>query len=505
MKLKKINDHIGAYFQFNTEEQEAVYLKIAVSFKSIEQSKKWLATEIPSWDYEKVKNRAFQTWNKELSKIQIESQDLTDKKIFYTALYHTMIMPHNRTNDMVGFDEEQELWDDQYAVWDTWRTLFPLMALINPEMVSSNINSFINRMNVNGRVKDTYVAGNDMAADQGGDNIDNIIADAYFKDVPGVDWEKAYKVMKHNANHERKGFQGFVNFGVSDSTMALYKTQGWIPAGIMSTSKTLEYAYNDYCITRVARDMGKESDFNKYIKRCTQWIHLWDSTAISEGFKGFISVRNADYTMEDIDLLKNGGSWKNYFYESGSWTYSYFMPHQFNKLINLCGGKDLFVKRTIHGMEKEYITYDNEPAFLAVHSLHYAGRPDVVKYWVDELMNKKFTLKGYPGNDDSGAMSSWYVFSSIGFFPNAGQDIYYLHGPKYKKVVLQLSNRKQIVIIAENLSKENMYVQSCKFNGKEWTQSWFKHKDINDGAKIHFVMGNNPSSWGNNNDIPSLE
>ena len=505
IKLQNLNDHVGAYFHFNTKEREEVFFKIAISFKSISQAEKWLNEEIPEWNYQGVKQQAYQAWDKELNKIRIETEDSVSKTIFYTALYHTIIMPRDRTDDMTGFEEGEILWDDHYAGWDTWRTNFPLMVLIHPERVSSNINSFINRLKVNGRVKDTYIAGLDMAADQGGDNVDNIIADAYVKGISGINWENAWKVLKNNAENERNGFQGFGNFGIQDSVMALYRTRGWIPAGVMSTSKTLEYAYNDFCVAQVAKGLGKEEDYEKYLERSGQWIHLWDSNAMSDGFRGFIASRDSAYNMLDIDLCKLAGSWKDFFYESNSWTYSYFVPHQFNKLIELCGGSEKYVERTLHGLTKDYINYDNEPAFLVIHSMHYAGRPDLVKYRVDELMNKRFTTEGYPGNEDSGAMGSWYVFSAMGFFPNAGQDIYYLHGPRYKKVVIQLPEQKQIIITAEELSKENSYVQSCFLNGKVWDQSWLRHSDIADGAKIHFVMGAEPSSWGKGNNIPSLD
>jgi len=149
-----------------------------------------------------------------------------------------------------------------------------------------------------------------------------------------------------------------------------------------------------------------------------------------------------------------------------------------------------------YGFKHDLVDYSNEPAFLAVQAFHYAGRPDLTNYWTAKLMNEKFTDNGYPGNDDSGAMSSWYVFSSIGFFPNAGQNLYYINGPKFNKVIVSLENKKQIVIEGENVSKDNIYIQSCTINGKQWDKSWFTQDDIKNGAIIKIKMEQNPHKHG---------
>jgi hypothetical protein len=165
------------------------------------------------------------------------------------------------------------------------------------------------------------------------------------------------------------------------------------------------------------------------------------------------------------------------------------------RLVHLSGGADLFSAKLDYGFKNGLIDYANEPAFLAVQAFHYAARPDLTSYWVRKLMTTRYSLKGYPGNDDSGAMSSWYIFSSLGFFPNAGQDIYYLVGPLFTKSSISLGEGKTISIEALNASSANMYIQSCTINGVEWTKSWFSHSDIKEGATIQFVMGPNPSAW----------
>lgn len=483
----KVEDRIGAYAQYTTEEGEVLYLKVAVSMQSAENAAAWLDAEIPQWDYDQVKENARKKWNQELGKIEIQGGTDAERRIFYTALYHSSIMPRDKTNDMVGFDKDVAVWDDHLAVWDTWRTLYPLKVLTNPEMVSGTINSFIARLKKNGRVKDAYVAGNDMMAEQGGNNIDNIIADAFVKGVKEVDWQQAYEVIKFNADSERNG----ISYGKPDNSK-MYKELGWIPAGKMSCSVTLEYAYNDFCASQLAKSLGSKEDYKKYLDRSTKWINLWDKNAQSDGFKGFIVPKNLDGQFVAIDIKKNWGSWKDYFYEGSSWTYSYFTPHQFEKLVEVSGGKEAFAKKLQYAFDNNLIDYGNEPAFLAVHAFHYAGRTDLASFYIRRLMKERFTLNGSGENDDSGAMSSWYIFSAMGFFPNAGQNIYYLTGSPFEKTVLTLGNGKKVIITAKNASDKNVYIQSCKINGKTWKNSIFTHKEIENGGTIEFVMGEKP-------------
>ena len=497
ISISLTNDRVGAFFSFKTIEDDTIYMKVAVSFKSIEKAGEWMAQETDGFDYGKIRDQAKNVWNSQLSKIQIEGASEKNMKIFYTALYHTMLMPRDRTGDMRGFSDNQPVWDDHYAVWDTWRSVYPLMVLINPDMVAGTINSFIEREKVNHMVKDAYIAGNDMMQEQGGNNVDNIISDAYVKGIKGVNWEDAYNVIRDHADGNL-GRLGAESPDASVSDTSDYKNQGWIPAGEMSCSYTLEYAYNDFCAGLIARGLGKTSDAEKYFNRSTQWINLWNPDAESDGFKGFIVPKDKDGNFLNIDPGKNWGSWHNYFYEGSSWTYSFFAPHQFCRLVALNGGKEKFAEKLKYGFDHRLIDYSNEPAFLAVHTFIYAGRPDLTSYYTRQLLTQKFTATGLPGNDDSGAMSSWYIFSSLGLFPNAGQNIYYLFGSMYQKAVITLANGKQIVIEAENASPANMYVQSCILNGKKWNRAWLTHDDLKNGADIKFVMGSSPSDWARN-------
>jgi len=486
-QLLKKNDRVGAILNFSTDDNETIYLKIAISYKSIQQARVWLNAEIPDFDYNKVKDTAKLLWNKVLKKIEIDGGTEKDKTIFYTALYHTQLMPVNRTNDSQNFGRDVPFWDNHFAVWDTWRTMYPLHTLINPWMVSSTINSFIARFKKNGVVKDGFINGNEMNNEQGGNNVDNIIAHAYLNGVKGVDWEEAYKILKYDAENQRLGSFAWRK---EDSIKNTYKKLGWIPAGIMSCSMSLEYSYNDYCVALVAKGLGKLADYKKYLSRSKQWINLWDKNAQSDNFKGFIMPRKLNGEFIETDPKKYPGSWKNYFYEGSVWTYSWFVPHDFEKLVTLNGGKEAFVKKLEYGFKNNLIDYGNEPAFLAVQGFQYAERRDLSSYWVRELLKKSFTLKGVPGNDDSGAMSAWYIFSAMGIFPNAGQSIYYLTGPLFNKVSIHMGNGKILYIAAPNASEKNIYIRGVTINGKKITGNIIHYTDIKDGGVIVFDMAN---------------
>ena len=430
-------DRVGGWWRFSTQTNHVVQLKIGVSFNSVEMASANLQREIPDWNFYAVRDAGREAWNEALGRIVVDGGSETQRTQFYTALYHAQIMPRDRTGEFARFPAAAPMWDDFYATWDVWRTKYPLMLLIQPEMVRGTIASFAERLRVDGQVRDSFTAGwggKGSQKDQGGNDIDNIIADAYVKGLKGVDWEKAYAVLKFDAEQERQG-----NFpeGATD-----YRRQGWISSGIMSVSDTLEYAYNDFAIAQVAQGLGKPEDAARYFARARQWQHLFNPAIESDGFKGFIMPRNQDGTWPGWDVKKYPGSWKPYFYEASSWTYSFFAPHQVGRLVELMGGKNRFVARLEHAHEKNLIQFDNEPGFLAPFLFHYAGRPDLASKWLRRFVTSRYSLAGYPGDDDSGAMSAYYVWAAIGLFPNAGQDFYFLDGPLFDRVVVNRPRRR---------------------------------------------------------------
>ncbi len=492
-KDKGAHQRVGTYLRFKTQKDEQVLMKVAISMASYENAEKFLNQEIPDWNFEKVKAAGANTWEQQLQKIKLEGASAEQKKLFYTAMYHTMVMPRDLTGDNPHWKSDKPFWNDQYALWDTWRTLYPLHVLINPNMVRDNILSFIDRFKHNGQVRDAFISGTESGLDQGGNNVDNIIADAYQKGITGINWEEAYKIMKYNADNERIG-GGFklMPFPQSD----IYRKQGWIPYSDIASSYTLEFAYNDYCVATLAKALGKTEDYKTYSQRSNGWTNLWDKELESKGYKGFVGAKVWDGKFVKIDPAFIERPWRGPFYEGCSWTYSYFVPHNIEKLIELMGGKDKFVERLNFALENDLIDYGNEPSFLALRSFNHVGRPDLTSLWVHNALEKNFDHTGGLGNDDSGAMSSWYIFSALGFFPNAGQDIYYLNAPLYPKTEMTLGNGKKLTIIARNAGGKNIYIKSCKINGEKWNSSIFRHADIANGGIIEMELSDVVSEWG---------
>ena len=483
---KQPGNRFGAWLGFSSKDKEAVYVRIAVSMKSIDNAKAYLKEELEKDNFEKLKNNAAKLWEKQLSKIKIKGGTTEMQSIFYSSLLRTMITPADRTGDAPLWDDKSAYFDDQFCVWDTWRTQFPLMAILNPEKYKSNIQSFIKRFETYRRVDDAFIAGTESMLiepdfRQGGDDVTNIIADAFAKNTPGIDWAKAYAIVKHQADSMR--WPSYINEG------KMYVGKFRNPA-----SSLLEFCYNDYLAGTMAKKMGYAADAERYQKRADSWQFLWNENIEDDGYKGFIQNRNPDgswsyYHPKKKDL--NGPQ----FYEGSSWVYSYFIPHNFTRLIQLCGGKEKYAARLEHALKQGLIDYSNEPSFMTIRSFIDAGRPDLCSYWVKENM-KKYSLKHYPGDEDSGAMSSWYVFSTLGFFPNAGTDMFYLNAPAFPFAEVKLPGGKKLTILAENAGSENIYIESASLNGKVLNRAIVSNKDLMAGGTLKFTLSAKPTNWG---------
>lgn len=491
---------LGTYMTFDTAADDVVSLKMGVSFKSVDQAKTWLDEEIPAWDYDAVKEETERQWNEELNKIVIDdSVSDTDKQLFYTSIYHAHVMPRDRTGDYDAYGSADVI-DDHLASWDTWRTLYPLYTITNPDLVAKTINSFISRSEVNGYVRDSFVAGKEMYAQQGGDNVDNIIAEAYLKGIDGVDWDAAYQVVKNDAENLRLDWQGWNSVTAGDS---YYKSLGWIPGDddnvdVSTCSYQLEYAYNDYCAAQLAKGMGDTANYTKWLKRSNSWTNIWNADVSDSGYSGFIWPKSLsgswilDSSMKTPAAYQS--SWTSYFYEATSWNYSFFVPQDIPQLIEKMGGEETFCDRLTTGIERGWIDFGNEPAFLAPYLFSYTSKPYLTTDSI-AMLRTKFTLDGVPGNDDSGAMSSWYIFSSIGFFPNAGQNLYYFTSPCYPETTIHLDNGNSLKIIANNRSDTNCYIQSVTINGEPYYSTMFTHDVITNGGEIVFEMGSAPVDY----------
>ena len=512
-------DKTGAYFIFKTTEGQKVKLKVGISYISSLKAKENLLKESPNWDFETVKNDAEKLWDKALSSALVEGESEDDKKIFYTALYHSMLMPTEKNGENPKWHSDEPNYDDFYTIWDTHRCSSPLLTLLMEKRQTDIIRSMIDIYKHEGYMPDGRM-GNENGRTQGGSDCDIVIADAYVKGLQGIDYQTAYRAMVKNAEtapggDERKHGRG----GLADYNKLGYVSINFERAG----NRTLEYSFNDFAIAMVAKGLDKREDYKKYINRASNWQNLWKADAKNSGSTGFIWPRKNDgtwatelfelegthTTAKKIKIKFNeltAGSFPNFFYESHSWEYSFFVPHDVKKLIEFCGGKNEFIKRLDTYFDKNYYQVGNEPGFLIPCLYIWAGRQDKTAEIVSSVRKKYYnsSRSGIPGNDDSGAMSSFYAFHAMGIYPNAGHDVYLITSPAFKKTKIQMDNGKIFTIESKNAGKKNIFVQAATLNGKPLNQAWFRHTDIKNGGLLELIMGKKPSAFGNYNPPPSM-
>lgn len=494
---------LGASLDYALRPGSAVQLKVGISFVSIEQARRNVESEIPAWDFDAVRHHDDRLWSDRLSVIRIDGATPSKRRQFFTALYHTMLMPVDRSGeDPAELGSKTPYYDDFYTLWDLYRTSFPLLELIETDRARDMIRSLMEIYRHEGYLPDGH-SGNVTGRTQSGSNADVVIADAYVKGLGGIDYAQAYQAMRKDADvppaDPRKEGRG----GLADFRDKGYVAQPTERAG----SRTLDYSYDDFAISEVACGLGHPDEAAHYRARADNWTNLWDPTLTQFGVAGFIRPRNADRSWAAPDLQKRG-TWPDFFYEDDLWTYSLSAPQDVRRLIALSGGNAGFVDR-LDVMFKHFLfDMTNEPGFLIPMLYIWAGRPDRTADRVTEYLEKWFedSRGGLPGNDDSGAMSSWFVFQSLGIYPLAGQDVYLIGTPSFDKATLRLSAGKILTISAENLDGHgiNRYVQSARLNGKDLPNAWFRHREIAQGGTLNLVMGSMPSNWGRTTPPPSL-
>ncbi len=493
---------LGASLDYRVRADQVIQVKVGISFVSLAQAHRNAEQEAPGWNFEAVHQAAVAQWNQALSKIEIHGADEVERRKFYTALYHTMMMPSDHTGENPKWSSDQPYYEDFQAIWDTFRSDGPLLTLIAPNRQRDIVRSLIDIYRHTGYMPDARV-GDDNGRTQGGSNADVLVADAYVKGLAGIDYATGLQAMIKDAEvppaEPRKEGRG----GLDTYNRLGYIAQPTERAG----SRTVEYAYDDFTIAELACGLGHTQDAQRYAGRAGNWANLWDDGLEQEGIKGFLRPRNADGSWAAPYLVKRG-TWPDFFYEADLWTYSLYAPQDVRGLVARAGGKDTFVRRLDRLFEHGHYDMGNEPGFLIPDLYLWAGRPDRTADRIIDLLRRDFSdsRAGLPGNDDSGAMSSWYAFQSMGFYPNAGQDIYLIGTPSFPEVDIQLGNDRTFRIVAENFRRDrlNRYVQSATLNGKPLDTSWFRHGRIADGGTLRLMMGSTPSRWGIAPPPPSL-
>jgi predicted alpha-1,2-mannosidase len=501
---------VGAYATFDTTNNQKVQMKIGVSFISTEKARANLLQEIPDWAFDGVRRQAEALWESALGQIKIEGGGEEQQKIFYTSLFHSYYMPHDLTGENVWWNSAEPHYEDFYAIWDTFRTHFPLLTLIQPERQRDMVRSLIDTYVHTGWMPDSRIAGaNGMT--QGGSNSDVVIADALAKGVMGIDYRKAYEAMVKNAEVQssRPLYEG--------REISEYKQLGYVSMNYpRSASRTVEYAYDDFCIAQVAQTLGNTADSQKYFQRAKNWMKLWNDESRS------IRPRYADgswlkpFAAQHFYPDKDYSYWDAPFYEGGGYIYGTYVPHDVQGLINKLGGDDGFITwldtfftnppTRDPAFDKGLYNHNNEPDFLAAFLYIHAGHPERTAQRVRRILATEYATGpgGLPGNDDSGAMSSWYVWAVIGLYPNAGQPFYYIGSPLFQRSTISLGGGRRFIVEARETSPSNLYVQSATLNGRTLDRAWLKHEEIASGGKLVLRMGATPSAWGRENRPPSM-
>ena len=493
----------GAWLSFATRAGQQVRMKIGISFVSVAQAKLNASQEIPGFDFAATQNSAVAAWDKALGKVELKGETAEEAQVFYTALYHTMLAPVDRTGENPLWKSDEPYYDDYYAIWDTFRTSGPLLTLIAPERETGIVRALVDLYRHEGWLPDAR-SGNYNGRTQGGSNAEFPITDAFVKGLKGIDWETAYQAEVNDAENPPKDHFKEGRGGLED----------WHKLGYVSVegsdrpgSVDMEYAADDFEIALLAKGRGKTDGYTKYLNRSGNWQRLWDSEFAEGGFKGFIRPRHRDGSWLTPFTAMDGCSWGGTtFYEGNSWTYSFFVPQDIAGLIEKAGGPRQFVER-LDAFFSVAGRYDvgNEPGFLAPYLYIWAGRPDKTAERVREIVAKNFHAgrDGLPGNDDSGAMSSWFAFGQMGIFPNAGQDVYLIGSPAFPETKLHLADGKDFTIEARSVSAENKYVVAAELSGKPLGRAWLRHAEIAAGGRLVLTMGRNPGHWAERDLPPS--
>lgn len=494
---------IGASFNYHTRTRQAILLKVGISFVSTEQARSNLAAEIPRWNFEAVRQTATDAWNAELAKLQVHGEMPTQRRELYTAMYHVMLMPTDRTGENPGWHSGEPYYDDYYALWDTFRSSSPLLTLISPNRERDIIRSLIDIYRHTGFMPDAR-SGNDNGRTQGGSNANVVVADAYVKGLRGIDYATALDAAVHDAEVPPANAQKEGRGGLGDYNRLGYVTTRDERAG----SRTVEYAYDDFANAELACGLGRKDLAARFLSRAHNFQNLWDKEMPALGFTGFLRPRNPDGSWA-APYLTVRGTWPDFMYEGDIWTYSLYAPQDMRQLISMVGGNEAFNQRLDFIFSRGHFDVTNEPGFLMPLLYNYSLRPDKSADIVHLLLEKAFTdtRAGIPGNDDSGAMSSWLIFQTLGIYPVSGQDVYLISSPSVPDASLSLGHGRSLHIHATNLDASglNRYVQKATLNGRDLPNAWFRHADIRNGGVLNLLLGNAPSpTWGRDTPPPSM-
>ena len=504
--------NIGAYFTFDTIENETISVKVGTSYVSVENARANLGAEQPDFDFDAIKSASVKVWNQELSKIRVEGGTENDKTMFYTALYHILLHPNvfndvngeypvlqsneltnansNRISKVDGFD-----YYTSFSLWDTYRNIHPFLSLIYPQKQLNVVKTMIAMYKDIGWLPKLEYGGMETYI-MVGDPAISVIADTYLRGIRGFDVDLAYEAMKHNAtvsetnNPVRPGLDNLLKYGYIPEGEK-NKREVW---GSVSTAQ--EYCIADWNLAQMARSLGKEADYKLFYDRSMLYKNYFDPST------NFIRPRLADGSWyKPFDPSKGGRSLQSHagFVEGNSWNYTFMEPYDIPGLIKLMGGGKKFTEKLSTCFDSSYFNMGNEPDMAYPYLFNYVkGEEWRTQKQVRAMIYKNFSNSpsGLPGNDDCGTTSACLLFAMMGFYPACPGDMdFQLASPLFKKITIALDPKfypgKEFVIEARNAGKDDYYVESMVLNGKPYKKYTLNHQDIVRGGKLSFVLMSN--------------
>lgn len=478
---------------------EPLLAKISISAVDEEGALKNLTTEMPGFAFATVKATGERKWDEALSKIKAKSTDKTKLMVFYSALYHALLNPNlfmDVDHRYRGLDKSIHTakgfeYYSVFSLWDTYRTENPLLALIEPKKTLDFIQTFL-AMYKQGGLLPIWPLGEDETFCMIGNHAIPVIVDAYAKGIRGFDVELALEAMKHSVN--RKQF-GIDHYAVLGAVMADKEHE--------SASKTVEYAYDDWCIAQFAKMLGKTNDYNTYIRRAQNWKNVFDVSS------GHIRARN------------NGGWWtpfdpaevNNNYTEGNSWHYSFSTQQDINTHMAMMGGEKAYESKLnelfttnqgLTGRDQSDITgligqyaHGNEPSHHMAYLFNFTNHPEKTQFYVNKIMDEQYHNRpdGLSGNEDCGQMSAWLVMSAMGFYPvSPGNNMYIIGTPWMDEINLTLPSGKNLIVNAKNRSNSNIYWNALMLGGQPWKKSFINFEDFKNGGKLDFTMSSTPAT-----------
>lgn len=492
-----------ARVNFAAGNQEPVYMKVALSPTSEEGAQLNMQTELSGWDFEKTIADAKAAWNKELNKVKVYTTDEASKKIFYTSLYHTLFAPSefcDVNGDYYGADKQMHKGEGfvnytTFSLWDTYRAAQPLMTILHPEKMSDVINTMLHIHQQQEKLPVWHLMGCETNCMVGNPGVP-VVADAILKDIKGFDTELAFKALKESSMLPERGMEHRIEYG-------------FIPADKMTEAIAydMEYAIADWAVAQTAQKLGKQEDYEYFLKRSKSYKNYFDAST------GFMRGKMLDGSWRTPFSPYASSHREDDYCEGNAWQYTWLVPHDVEGLVECFGSKEAFVNKLdslflangdmgeasspdISGLIGQY-AHGNEPSHHTVYLYTLVGQPWKTADRIKEILHTMYTDQpdGLSGNEDVGQMSAWYILSSFGFYqvePAGGKFVFGY--PNFDKVEITVPAGK-FVIERENKGQQNNYIQGIVFNGTEYKKPWIEYADIMKGGELKFLMGDEPVVW----------